>query len=109
MHINFSILLNNKSRNNVNITLGSTNLSSNEEIIKISSIVKFPSIVKLKVKDSRSPVLINSCFLGHIEIQQHIIDQIIIPRHLINTTVEIDFHEPDYLHYLLLFGNKILV
>jgi len=108
MHINFYILFDNKSRNNVNITLGSTNLTSNEEIIKISSIVKFPSIVKLQVQGSTSPIFVKSCFLGYIEIQQHIIDQIIIPRHLIDTTFEIDFHESDYLHYLLLFGNKIL-
>jgi len=110
MPINFSIIFDNRYSTHVNITLGSTNVISDEKIIKVSSEIQFPSIVKITAQGNNAPIVVKTCFLGHIEIQQHIIDQIIIPRHLNNgTTIEIDFHTADYLQYLLTFGNKILV
>jgi len=110
MPINFTIVFENINSNRASIAVGSTNVVSDERIIKLNSEIQFPSIVKITAQGDNIYIKVKTCFLGNIEIQQHIIDQIIIPRHLNNgTTIEVDFHTADYLQYLLIFGNKILV
>lgn len=110
MPINFTIVFDNINSNRASITVGSTNIVSDERIIKVNSEIQFPNIVKITAQGDNIYIKVKTCFLGHIEIQQHIIDQIMIPRHLHNgTTIEVDLFAADYLHYLLILGNKILV